>query len=95
MQDNRDGEIHGLDSVFIDAQRKMLDSIRPAIPFAETRRRAVVAAGEAKGIPEKYQGPVFVIGEELTVKGGRFRVERFRHGKMLLKGLPKIEEEAV
>lgn len=54
--------------------------------------KGIVAAGEAKGIPEKYQGPVFEIHEELEIKGGRFRVERFKHGKMLLAGLPQEGE---
>jgi hypothetical protein len=51
-----------------------------------------VVAGERRGIPAQYQGPVFLIHEVLNIKGGIFRVERFKHGKMLLRGLPSPQE---
>lgn len=57
------------------------------------KNEGIRVAGEKKGIPEKYQGPVFEIHEELEIKGGRFRVERFKHGKMLLSGLPSVKGE--
>jgi len=88
MQDSRDGAVYPMDDALIEQQKKMLMNM-PGMSLANARSGAIVAAGEAKGIPEKYQGPVFVMGEELDIRGGRFKVARFKHGKMLLEGLPK------
>ena len=56
------------------------------------KKEGIKAAGEKKGIPERYQGPVFKMHEEVEIRGGRFRVERFKHGKMLLSGIPSEEK---
>ena len=32
--------------------------------------------------------PVFFIGEELTIKGGRWRVASFKRNRMILKAVP-------
>ena len=87
MQDNRDGAVRGLDHAFLEQQKKMLANITGKT-YAQAQREAFVKTGEKAGIPEQYQGPVFTLGEELVIKGGRFKVARFRHGKMLLQGLP-------
>ena len=93
MYDNRDGSLAILGEDVMDRERRRLQDIKPALPPEEVSRRAMVAAGEANGIPEKYQGPVFSIGDELDINGGRFKVARFKHGKMLLSGLPSEKEE--
>ena len=92
MQDYRDGSLHPFEDALLEKQKKALLAQMPRLSFAETNRRALVATGEAKGIPEKYQGPVFELGEQLVIKGGRFKVARFKHGKMLLQGLPQEDK---
>ena len=37
---------------------------------------------------DKYQGPIFVVGEVLEIKGGKFRVSSFGKKMIVLEGLP-------
>ena len=93
MQDNRTGAIVEING---DALARLEELTKP-IPKGQFKLRIadlmrdpsfVRKAGEASGIPAEYQGPVFHIDEELTIKGGKFRVRGFEGGMLHLEGLP-------
>ncbi len=44
---------------------------------------------DATGVPRRYQGPTFTVGEVVDVKGGKFRVQSFgKRGRIVLRGVP-------
>jgi hypothetical protein len=62
-------------------------------PFDVRRKRAAIerALQKAKddAIPNRdHQGPVFFTGEELEIKGGRFRVAEIMATGLILQGIP-------
>ena len=43
-----------------------------------------IAAGEAVGIPEKHQGAVLSLGEELDIKGSKFKITSIKPNRIIL-----------
>ena len=79
MQDTRSGNLVPL-RLLRDIPVDLVTGLPPGAAF--------VAAGEAAGIPRTHQGPVFRVGEEIEIKGGRFRVRSVGHKGLVLEGLP-------
>jgi hypothetical protein len=57
------------------------------LPFKQ-RIEELMRAKDAV-LPREAQGPIFEIGEGIVLKGGRFRVESFEDGRLVLKGVPQ------
>lgn len=82
MQDLRTGELHEL-PIPADV-RAMFDQL----PAREQREHLQAAAD--KIIPDRRnQGPVFLIGETLEIRGGKFRIVSLAGGEIRLKSLPR------
>jgi len=65
MQDLSTGELKQLDPKFFEGMEKLTGF--------EQRQRLQAAADQA--IPDRRnQGPVFFLGEEIEIRGGRFKV---------------------
>lgn len=79
MQDLRTGEFHPIPQEFIDQ-------------FATEQKLApweIAQGAKDKVIPElEYQGPTFFCGEELEVKGGKFKVHAIAGKRLYLDSLP-------
>lgn len=46
-------------------------------------------AKDETGVPRRFQGPVFTVGEIVDVKGGKFRIQSFgKRGRIVLRGVP-------
>ncbi len=41
--------------------------------------------------PVENRGPIFAVGEIVEVKGGRFRISKIAKGKLILRGLPRVQ----
>jgi hypothetical protein len=54
---------------------------------------ALQAAKDAVQPDRSRQGPVFFVGEELEIKGGRFQVTRIEPGHLRLKSLPATDSK--
>jgi hypothetical protein len=96
MQDNYTGEMHALD------MERFLREIPvrtpgPGDPFGKIMesQRQLEALERAKdhALPKERQGAVLAVGEELTIKGGRFVVTSIVKEGVFLKGLPVAQEQ--
>jgi hypothetical protein len=79
MQDAQTGELKPLDPKFFDG-------------FATLRgfeqRQQMQAACDAAEPDRSRHGPVFVVGEVIEIRGGRFQITRIEPGHLRLKSLP-------
>lgn len=83
MQDLSTGELKPLDPKFFEGMEKLTGF--------EQRERLQAAADKA--IPDRRnQGPVFMLGEEIEIRGGRFRVSSINPKKntLTLESLPRV-----
>ena len=79
MQDSTTGDLVKLDP-------KFLAGIETLSPF-ESRQRLQDAMDDAQ--PDRTrQGPVFTVGEEIEIRGGRFRVHAISQKRIYLDSLP-------
>lgn len=85
MQDLHTGELREFDPAFF---KNIPESPMPP-PFQNLQERLQAAADAAIPVRE-HQGPTFAIGEEITVKGGRFRVSGITSKRIYLDSLPSI-----
>ena len=56
------------------------------------RLQAIQSAKDAVEPNRANQGPVFEVGEEIEIRGGRFRITRIEPGHMRLLSLPSHKE---
>lgn len=87
MQDLSSGEMRDLTPFLKD-----IPKIEPTYPlFVNQLARLNEEIQKAKDQvqPDRSkQGPVFMVGEVLEIKGGRFQITRIEPGHMRLKSLP-------
>ena len=91
MQDTRTGILVELESDV--AQRALKEEVKRSfkdrMKTLGMNEEYLRSRGIAAGIPAEHQCPVFCIDEEVTVKGGRFRVRGFEGGLLHLEGIPR------
>jgi hypothetical protein len=78
MQDLSTGKFVPLDPKFLEGiagdSRELRDRLQRACDAAEPDR--------------SKHGPVFIVGEEIEIRGGRFQVTKIEPGRLVLSGLP-------
>lgn len=91
MQDLSDGSLRPLASKFFEG----IPTLPSGLPkdCRETRDAIQRACDEAQPDRAK-QGPVFMLGEIIEIRGGRFQVTRIEPGHLRLKSLPKEESKS-
>ena len=86
MQDSETGEIKPLDPKWF----KEIPTVPGTNAFADSRelREAFQKACDEVQPDRTKQGPVFVVGEVLEIRGGKFQVTKIEPGYLKLKSLP-------
>jgi len=83
MQNLETGEMHELPEAYKDLAKK------PATP----QNLEKIQALEDQILDRSQQGPVFEVGEEIVIKGARFRLHSIGKQGIVLHGLPGTKFE--
>lgn len=69
-----------LDPKFFEGMEKLTGFVQ---------REKLQAACDAVQPERRFQGPIFVVGEILEIRGGKFQVTKIEPGHLKLKSLPR------
>lgn len=80
MQDKRTGELHEIN------QKDIMKELDLASNSAFSAEEAMRKSMESR-IPRQFQSNIFYVGEELEIKGAKFRVKNFGKKFVMLEGI--------
>jgi hypothetical protein len=67
--------------------------VSPGLGARVEELRSSIQAAKDAAIPVRiYQGPVFFVGQELEIMGGRFRVHAITRKRLYLDSLPRVRD---
>ena len=91
MQDLRSGEMRDLTPFLKDILTVNPEEIAKMDNRITELNAALQAAKDRVQPDRSAQGPVFVLGEVLDIRGGKFQVTKIEPGHMRLKSLPSYK----